>query len=124
MLATWLLDGNNVSVSADATYCTGDSNSDGSKDVTGDLARFLGSLYSKGASEIKFAGKTYTWIINDGVTVLTGSNWRTGTTGNYTTLVKAIVTDTWGGADSMTAGTYKAALTVDGVVMNYTVTIG
>ena len=117
-------DGNNVSVSADATYCTGDSNSDGSKDVTGDLARFLGSLYSKGASEIKFAGKTYTWIVNDGVTVLTGSNWRTGTTGNYTTLVKAIVTDTWGGADSMTAGTYKAALTVDGVVMNYTVTIG
>ena len=115
-----VVDGNNVSVSANADYCTGDSNSDGSKDVTGDLARFLGGMYNSGAaSTIEFNGVAYTWDPTSAGN-LSGSNWY----GNGKTLVKAIITDTWGGAANMTAGkTYTAELTVDGVAMTYTVVV-
>ena len=126
---TFVVNGSDVTATGDSSYIdtTDNSNPSAPKKISADLAKFLGALKTTGkAAKIEYEGKTYTWIIDaeHGAAELKGSNWRTGTADNYTTLVKA-VTDDWKGTTGWQTGkTYTATLTVDGVDMTYTAVVG
>ena len=125
------VDGSDVTVTGDKSYIesTNPGDDGAPMKISADLAKFLGALKRTGeAAKIEYQGKTYTWIIDaeHGAAELNGSNWRTGTADNYTTLVKAITDDWKAETDGAwaTGKTYTATLTVDGVDMTYTAVVG
>ena len=101
--------------------------------LSGDLPRFLGTIYAEGngVKEIKYGGKTYTWIVDpdNGAAKLEGSNWRTGSANSYTTLVSVIATavkaelgiSDWSELDGTKNVTVSIPLELDGVSYTYTV---
>ena len=120
MIATPVVDGNKVTMIAPNGYTTTDEGA--VKQISADLARFLGGLYHAGATEIKYGNATYKWNASGS---LLSSNWTVnGENDNSKTLVKAI-TDNWKGTDTHWGTTddaaYTATLVVNGVTMTYTV---